>query len=118
VVTTTHTAKETIGYTLAPSVLSQFSWKHLAPPPDDHHHKPTFKLNHKSPWELYTTLFMACKQLSKDGQTDTDIWCTVGLIVWQIVKLLGASMAQLEQRFNVASVSSVVQGVPVNAEIN
>jgi hypothetical protein len=51
---------------------------------------------------------MACKQLSKDGQTDTDIWCTVGLIVWQSVKLLRASMAQLEQWFNVASVLSVV----------
>jgi hypothetical protein len=38
-VITTHAAKETIGNTPAPLVLSQFSWKHLAPPSDDCHHQ-------------------------------------------------------------------------------
>jgi hypothetical protein len=42
---TTFAAKETIGNTPAPSVLSQSSWKHLAPLPDNRHHLKTFKLN-------------------------------------------------------------------------
>jgi hypothetical protein len=51
---TTHTVKEIIGYTLAPLVLSQFSWKYLALPLDNCHHQTTFKWNHRSPQELYT----------------------------------------------------------------
>jgi Integrase zinc binding domain len=54
VVITTSTAKETIGNTPAPSVLSQFNWKHLAPLPEQSPSPETFKSNTKAPRELYT----------------------------------------------------------------
>ena len=44
-VITTYAAKETIGNTPAPSVPSQFSWKHLAPLPGQSPFTQTFKSN-------------------------------------------------------------------------
>jgi hypothetical protein len=49
-------AKETIGYTLAPSALLQSQLGMPCASLGLYHNKPSLKLSLQSPWELYTAV--------------------------------------------------------------